>query len=68
MAQVLIFTMVMHYIMLQVVATQLVTFSYCHFMLDVVELITLKRLVPKPMNQSVWRQAFVSNYRKISVM
>jgi hypothetical protein len=49
---VLIFTMVMHYIILQVVAMQLlhVALSYHHFMLGVVELIALKRLVPKPRN------------------
>jgi hypothetical protein len=47
---VLIFTMVIHYIMLQVMAIQYVSLSYHHFILDAVDLIALKKLVSKPKN------------------
>jgi hypothetical protein len=48
--------------MLYVLAMQRVVLSYHHFMLGVLELIILKRLVPKPKNRLIWRHERLSGY------
>ena len=48
--------------MLQVVTMQHVAFLYHHFVLDVVEFIALKQLVPKQRNPSIWKHERLNEY------
>jgi hypothetical protein len=59
---VLIFTIVMYYIILQVVAMQRVAILYHHFMLGAMELIALKKLVSTLRNRSIWKHERLSGY------
>jgi hypothetical protein len=58
----LIFTMIMYYIILKVVAIQHVALSYHHFMLDVVELIALNILVTTPRKNPIWKHEKLNEY------